>query len=54
MLEGPSALHMKGTLVTQAAVSSYKLTEARLGGRLSRQDISILQARPPLQSPLSD
>lgn len=42
-LEGRRALHMKGTLVRQAAESSYKLTEARLGGRLTRQDINIEQ-----------
>ncbi len=34
---------MKGTLVRQAAESSYKLTEARLGGQLTRQDINIEQ-----------
>ncbi len=42
-LEGRRALHMKGTLVRQAAQSSYKLTEARLGGRLTRQDLFIEQ-----------
>lgn len=42
-LEGPAALHMKGTLVTQAAGSGYTLTEARLGGRLTRHDLSIQQ-----------
>jgi len=45
-LEGRAALHMKGTLVRQAAESSYKLTEARLGGRLTRQDINIQQVLP--------
>ena len=44
-LEGPQAMHMKGTLVRQAAGSSYKLTEARLGGRLTRQDIHVVQVR---------
>ena len=38
-------MHMKGTLVRQAGGSSYKLTEARLGGRLTRQDIHIVQVR---------
>eukprot|EP00884_Botryococcus_braunii_P009970 jgi/Botrbrau1/18975/Bobra.0100s0012.1 len=42
-LEGEGALHMKATLVEQATRSSYAMTEARLGGSLSRQDISILQ-----------
>lgn len=42
-LEGEGAMHMKATLVEQGTRSSYALTEARLGGRLSRQDISILQ-----------
>lgn len=36
-------MHMKGTLVRQAARSSYKLTEARLGGKLTRQDLNIMQ-----------
>ena len=45
-LEGPQAMHMKGTLVRQGAGSSYKLTEARLGGRLTRQDIHIVQVWP--------
>ena len=38
-------MHMKGTLVRQAASSSYKMTEARLGGKLTRQDINIMQVR---------
>ena len=42
-LEGRQAMHMKGTLVRQAASSTYKLTEARLGGRLTRQDVNIAQ-----------
>ncbi|CAL8463795.1 g3329 [Coccomyxa elongata] len=49
-LEGRRALHMKGTLVRQAAESSYKLTEARLGGRLTRQDINIEQAGEATQT----
>ena len=40
-------MHMKGTLVRQAARSSYKLTEARLGGRLTRQDVNVMQVRHP-------
>lgn len=36
-------MHMKGTLVRQAASSSYKMIEARLGGKLTRQDINIMQ-----------
>ncbi|CAL5226157.1 g8980 [Coccomyxa viridis] len=42
-LEGRQAMHMKGTLVRQAASSTYKLTEARLGGRLTRQDVNVAQ-----------
>ena len=38
-------MHMKGTLVRQAASSTYKLTEARLGGRLTRQDVNVAQVR---------
>ena len=44
-LEGRQAMHMKGTLVRQAASSTYKLTEARLGGRLTRQDVNVAQVR---------
>ena len=44
-LEGQGALAMKGTLVCQAAHSSYALTEARIGGRLTRHDLSVQQAR---------
>ena len=44
-LEGRQAMHMKGTLVRQATSSTYKLTEARLGGRLTRQDVNIAQVR---------
>lgn len=36
-------MHMKGTLVRQAASSTYKMTEARLGGRLTRQDVNVAQ-----------
>lgn len=45
-LEARAALHMKATLVQQAARSSYRQVEARLGGRLSRQDLAIEQACP--------
>ena len=44
-LEARAALHMKATLVAQAARSAYRHVEARLGGRLSRQDLGIQQAR---------
>ncbi|KAK9826208.1 hypothetical protein WJX81_008547 [Elliptochloris bilobata] len=42
-LEARAALHMKATLVAQAARSSYRQLEARLGGRLSRQDLGVEQ-----------
>lgn len=45
-LEARAALHMKATLVQQAARSAYRQVEARLGGRLSRQDLAIEQACP--------
>ncbi|KAF8065543.1 IDA4 [Scenedesmus sp. PABB004] len=38
--------HFKSTLVTQAEGSSYSLVEARIGGSLSRHDLSIAQSGP--------
>ena len=42
-LEGTAASHVKGTLVEQRARSRYVLTEAALGARLSRHDLTIEQ-----------
>lgn len=42
-LEGQDSIHMKGTLVSQGSRSNYQLTEASIGGRLSRHDVGILQ-----------
>ena len=42
-LEGSEAWHMKASLVTQAEGSKYQITEAQLGGRLTRHDLSIQQ-----------
>ena len=44
-LEAAGAVHIKGTLVQQAQSSSYTLTEARVGGGLSRHDLRINQVR---------
>ncbi len=52
-LEGRGALAMKATLVAQGARSQYRLTEARVGGALTRHDLNIQQARP-LWSPVSE
>lgn len=41
---------MKATLVNQGAGSSYSLTEARVGGALSRHDLSIEQLGEGTQS----
>lgn len=48
-LEARAALHMKATLVAQAARSAYRQVEARLGARLSRQDLGVEQARACLR-----
>jgi len=50
-LEARGALHMKATLVSQAARSAYRQVEARLGARLSRQDLGVEQARRPPRPP---
>lgn len=42
-LEGAGASHVKATLVQQGAHSRYVLTEASLGGTLSRHDLGIEQ-----------
>lgn len=42
-LEGPGAAHVKATLVNQGTGSSYSLTEASVGGTLTRHDISVEQ-----------
>ena len=43
--EASGAIHVKGTLVRQAENSTYRLTEARLGGGLSRHDVRVDQVR---------
>ena len=43
--EVEDAWHMKGDLVSQDARSQYELTEALLGGALTRHDLSIQQVR---------
>lgn len=42
-LESPEAIHFKATLINQGASSRYSVTEARLGGALTRHDLSIDQ-----------
>ena len=42
-LEGRGAFHVKATLVTQGRGSRYTLAEARLGGALTRHDLSVEQ-----------
>lgn len=42
-LESTGVAHMKATLVNQGRKSSYSLTEARVGGTLSRHDLNIEQ-----------
>lgn len=42
-LEAPGAVHVKASLVRQAKSSSYIMTEASLGGALSRHDVGIMQ-----------
>lgn len=42
-LEGEQTWHMKASLVTQAEKSNYQLTEAQLGGKFTRHDLSIQQ-----------
>ena len=42
-LESAGSAHFKATLVNQGRESSYTLTEARMGGSLSRHDLSIAQ-----------
>ncbi|KAG1680407.1 hypothetical protein FOA52_015498 [Chlamydomonas sp. UWO 241] len=41
--EAPGAVHIKATLVRQAASSTYTLNEARVGGALSRHDLGVEQ-----------
>lgn len=41
--ESSGCVHMRVTLVQQQEASSYTLTEARLGGELSRHDLGIKQ-----------
>lgn len=45
-LEGAAARHVKATLVQQGPRSRYVLTEAALGGALSRHDLGIQQVAP--------
>lgn len=49
-LEDAGAAHMKATLVNQGRESSYTLTETRIGGSLSRHDLSIEQLGEATQS----
>jgi len=42
-LDGPSAFHMKTTLIQQSANSKYSLVETNIGGKLSRHDLDIVQ-----------
>ena len=43
---------MKGTLVRQGEGSSYSLTEACIGGRIARHDVSVAQAS--ISTPAAD
>ncbi|KAL6769752.1 SUFD1 [Auxenochlorella protothecoides x Auxenochlorella symbiontica] len=47
------ASHTKATFVHQGAESSYSLTEARLGGALTRHDLSIVQLGAATQTRLA-
>ncbi|KAK9861536.1 hypothetical protein WJX84_012155 [Apatococcus fuscideae] len=49
-LEGGAAWHIKSTLVNQAARSHYALTEASLGGTLTRHDVVINQMGPETET----
>jgi len=44
--EAAGSFHTKATLVDQAESSSYSLTEARVGGALSRHDVGVAQRGP--------
>ena len=44
------AIHFKSTLVTQGSQSRYALTEARLGGSMSRHDVDIQQVGPETET----
>ncbi|KAJ9519025.1 hypothetical protein QJQ45_026297 [Haematococcus lacustris] len=48
--EQPGAAHFKATLVKQATDSSYTLTEARVGGGLTRHDVVVQQGGPRTQT----
>lgn len=50
--EHNEAIHIKSTLVEQAAESQYSLTEARAGGRLSRHDVGVQQSGPDTETHL--
>ncbi|KAF5827276.1 iron-sulfur cluster assembly protein [Dunaliella salina] len=41
--DGPGAANFKSTFVSQARKSSYTVTEARLGGMLTRHDLCVVQ-----------
>uniref|UniRef100_A0A7S3VGQ3 Fe-S cluster assembly protein SufD n=1 Tax=Dunaliella tertiolecta TaxID=3047 RepID=A0A7S3VGQ3_DUNTE len=41
--DGPGGANFKSTFVSQARKSSYNLTEARLGGMLTRHDLCVVQ-----------
>jgi Fe-S cluster assembly protein SufD len=49
-LEGAGAAHWKATLVNQGRGSTYRLTEACVGGGLTRHDLSIEQLGEATQS----
>ena len=42
-LEAPGAAHFKATLVNQGKESQYSMTEARVGGALTRHDVGVDQ-----------
>ncbi|KAL6758709.1 iron-sulfur cluster assembly protein [Haematococcus lacustris] len=48
--EQQGAAHFKATLVKQATDSSYTLTEARVGGGLTRHDVVVQQGGPRTQT----
>lgn len=45
-LEAPGTLHFRTTLVQQGADSTFRLTEARVGGSLTRHDLGVQQEGP--------
>lgn len=51
-IEGQGAAHMKATLVNQGQESDYSLTEARVGGELTRHDLGVDQLGERTQTTL--